>query len=64
MLPEEELVDLEKSLNLPKEYSDYIRKIAATILSEKPEINLEDICKNYFKLIFQGIKIFIYFKFY
>ena len=64
MLSEEELVDLEKSLNLPKEYSDYIRKIAATILSEKPEINLEVICKNYFKLIFQGIKIFIYFKFY
>ena len=46
MLTEEELFNLEKSLNLPKEYSDYIRTIAATILSEKPEINLEDICKN------------------
>ena len=56
MLSEEELVDLEKSLNLPKEYSDYIRKIAATILSEKPEINLEDICKNYFKFNFSRNK--------
>ena len=50
-MSEKEAISLAIELNLSGEYVECIQKINGTILKEKTEINLKEICNNLHQLL-------------
>ena len=51
MFTDSDALKLALSLKLPEDYTSLIKIIYGTILDKKPEIDLKDICNNFYKNI-------------
>ena len=55
MFTDSDALKLALSLKLPEDYTSLIKIIYGTILDKKPEIDLKDICNNFYSIYIPNI---------